>query len=148
VARIDLDRATVLQQEYPLNASMIAVPPGAEVVKITPSKVTIKLERTAEATIDVHATVRGRTARGFRIARTEIEPATVLVRGPESLVEAAEAATTAPIDVSGLRESTVFEADIILPRPELRLAAEPASARVTVLIEPEKPAAKAPARKK
>ena len=148
VARIDLDRATVLQQEYPLNASMIAVPPGAEVVKITPSKVTIKLERTAEATIDVHPTVRGRTAPGFRIARTEIEPATVLVRGPESRIKSAEAATTAPVDVTGLRESTVFESDIILPRPELRLAAERTSARVTVLIEAEKTAAKAPARKK
>ena len=45
VARIDLDRATVLQQEYALSTSMIAVPPGAQVVKISPSKVTIKLER-------------------------------------------------------------------------------------------------------
>jgi YbbR domain-containing protein len=148
VARIDLDRATVLQQEYPLNASMIAVPPGAEVVKITPSKVTIQLERTAETTIDVHPTVRGRTAKGFRIARTEIEPATVLVRGPESRIQAAEAATTAPVDVTGLQESTVYEADIILPRPELRLASPPTRARVTVLVEAEKAAAAAPARKK
>jgi YbbR domain-containing protein len=148
VARIDLDRATVLQQEFPLNASMIAVPPGAEVIRIAPSKVTIKLERTAETTIDVHPTVRGRTAKGFRIARTEIEPATVVVRGPESRTQAAEAATTAPVDVTGLKESTVYEADIILPQPELRLASPPTRARVTVLVEPEKPAAKAPARKK
>jgi YbbR domain-containing protein len=148
VARIDLDRATVLQQEYPLNPSMIAVPPGAEVVKISPGKVTIKLERTGETKIDVHPTVRGRTGPGFRIARTEIEPASVLVRGPESRIKAAEAATTAPIDVSGLVESTVFEADIILPRPELRLASPETRARVTILVEPDKAAAKAPARKK
>ncbi|MGZ5495635.1 MAG: CdaR family protein, partial [Candidatus Aminicenantales bacterium] len=31
VASLDLERATVLQQEYALNASMIAVPQGAEV---------------------------------------------------------------------------------------------------------------------
>jgi len=149
VARIDLDHATVLQQEYPLNTSMIAVPPGAEVVKISPGKVTIKLERTAEVTLDVHPTIRGKTAAGFHIARTEIQPSTVLVRGPESRVQAKEAATTAPIDVSGLAESTVFESDIILPRPELRLVSAPASARVTVLIEPDKDAARtAPSRKK
>ena len=75
VASLDLDRATVLQQEYALNASMIALPPGAEVVKISPSKVTIKLERTAEAMLEVHATVRGKPAAGFRVARIEIEPA-------------------------------------------------------------------------
>jgi len=98
--------------------------------------------------LDVHPTVRGKPGRGFRIARTEIEPASVAVRGPESRVKAGEAAATAPIDVSGLTGSTVFEADIILPRPELRLVSPPATARVTVLIEPDKAAAKAPARKK
>jgi YbbR domain-containing protein len=148
VARIDLDRATVLQQEYPLNNSMIAVPPGAEVVKITPNKVTIKLERTAEATLDLHPTVRGKAAPGFRIARTEIEPSSVRVGGAESRVRGKEAATTAPVDVSGLAESTVFEADIILPRPDLRLISPQTSARVTVHIEPDKGAAKAPPAKK
>ncbi len=149
VARIDLDRATVLQQEYPLNTSMIAVPPGAEVVKISPGKVSIKLERTAEAAVDVHPTLRGRPAPGFRVTRTEIEPASVIVQGPESLVKAEEAATTAPIDISGLAESTVFEADIILPRPELRLVSAKTSARVTIHLEADKAAArKAAVRKK
>lgn len=149
VARIDLDRATVLQQEYPLNTSMIAVPPGAEVVKISPGKVSIKLERTAEAAVDVHPTLRGRPAPGFRVTRTEIEPASVIVQGPESRVKAEEAATTAPVDISGLAESTVFEADIILPRPELRLVSAKTSARVTIHLEPDKAAAgKAAVRKK
>ena len=148
VARIDLDRASVLQQEYPLNESMIAVPPGAEVIKINPNKVTIKLERTGEATLDVHPTMRGKAAPGFRIARTEIEPSRVRVRGPESRVRGKEAATTAPVDVSGLTESTVFEADIILPRPELRLVSPQTSARVTVHVEPDKGDAKTPPAKK
>jgi YbbR domain-containing protein len=148
VARIDLDRATVLQQEYPLNNSMIAVPPGAEVVKITPNKVTIKLERTAEATLDLHPTVRGKAAPGYRIARTEIEPSSVRVRGAESRVRVKEAAVTAPVDVSQLVESTVFEVDIILPRPELRLVSPQTSARVTVHVEPDKGAAKKPPAKK
>jgi len=147
VARLDLERATVLQQEYPLDKSMIAVPPGAEVVKIAPNKVTIRLERTGETSLDVHPTLRGKPAPGFRIARTEIEPASVLVRGPEGRLRAKEAATTAPVDVSGLAESTVFEADIILPRPELRLVSPPMRARVTVQIDPVKGAAKVPAAK-
>jgi len=148
VARIDLDRASVLQQEYPLNDSMIAVPPGAEVIKINPNKVTIKLERTGEATLDVHPTMRGKAAPGFRIARTEIEPSRVRVRGPESRVRGKEAATTAPVDVSGLTESTVFEVDIILPRPEFRLVSPQTSARVTVHVEQDKGDAKTPPAKK
>ncbi len=147
VASLDLERATVLQQEYALNAAMIALPAGAEVVKISPSKVTIKLERTAEALLKVHATVRGKPAKGFRVARIEIEPTNVAIQGPESRVKASDAAVTAPVDVAGLAQPTVFDADIILPRPELRFVSPQTSARVTVIIEAEK-AAPGPAAKK
>jgi YbbR domain-containing protein len=142
VARIDLDRATVLQQEYALSTSMIAVPPGAQVVKISPSKVTIKLERTAEATLEVHATLRGKSAPGFHVDGIEIDPSTVTVQGPESRVRAKEAATTAPVDIGGISQPTVFDADIILPLPDLRFVSSRTSARVAVHIAPDKPAAK------
>lgn len=147
VARLDLGRATVLQQEYPLAASIVDIPSGAEVVRIAPSKVTIKLERTVAATLEVRATLRGRAAAGFHVEGIEIEPATVEVRGPESRVRPKDAAATAPIDITGLTQPTVFEADIILPRPELRLVDSPASARVAVRVAPDRAAAKAPARK-
>jgi YbbR domain-containing protein len=144
VASLDLERATVLQQEYQLTTSMIAVPAGAEVIGIAPGKVTIKLEKTTE----VHTTLRGKPARGFRVARTEIEPASVSVQGPESRVKDARAASTAPVDVSGLTESTVFKADIILPQPELRFVTARTSAKVTVHIEADEAAAKPAAKKK
>ncbi len=142
VARIDLDRATVLQQEYALSTSMIAVPPGAQVVKISPSKVTIKLERTAEAALEVHATLRGKPAPGFHVDGIEIDPSSVAVQGPESRVRSKESATTAPVDVTGISQPTVFDADIILPRPELRFVATRTSARVAVHVAPDPPAAK------
>jgi YbbR domain-containing protein len=141
VARLDLDRASVLQQEYPLKTAMVGAPPGAEVVKISPSKVTIKLERTAEATLEVHATLRGKPAEGFHVDGIEIEPASVAVQGPESRFKAKSAATTAPVDITGLSQPTVFDADIILPRPELRFASAQASARVSVHIAPDRAAA-------
>jgi hypothetical protein len=50
--------------------------------------------------------------------------------------------------VSGLAESTVFEADIILPRPELRLVSPQTSARVTVHVEQDKGAVITPPAKK
>ncbi len=133
--RIDLGRASVYQQEYPLNKSMVSLPPGAEVVEIKPSKVAIKLEKTAEETLDISPSIRGKVASGYRISRVEVQPSQVLVRGPESKIRSKDVVTTAPIDVSGLAESTVFDADIILPKPELRLISPQTSARVTVVVE-------------
>jgi YbbR domain-containing protein len=148
VARIDLERATVLQQEYALNPSMIAVPPGAHVVKISPSKVTIRLERTAAVTLEVHATLRGKPAQGFHIDGIEIDPPSLSVQGPESYVRATGAATTAPVDVTGLSQPTVFDADIILPRPELRFVSSRTSARVAIHIAPDKPGSRPAPKKK
>ncbi|MGZ5487301.1 MAG: hypothetical protein ACXWF4_02125, partial [Candidatus Aminicenantales bacterium] len=58
------------------------------------------------------------------------------------------AAVTAPVDVAGLSDSTIFDADIILPRPELRFVSPQTSARVAVTIEADKAAPVPPARKK
>jgi YbbR domain-containing protein len=147
-ARIDLDRATVLQQEYALSTSNVAVPPGAKVVKISPSKVTIKLEKTAEATLEVQVTLRGKPAPGFHIEGMEMTPSSVTVQGPESRLKGAGAATTAPVDVTGLAQTTVFDADIILPRPELRFVSSETSVKVSVRIVADKAAAKPAPKKK
>ncbi|HVP91188.1 MAG TPA: CdaR family protein [Terriglobales bacterium] len=148
-ARLDLEKATVYQLEYPLNKSIISLPVGADVLEIRPNKVQIKLEWTREATLDVHASVRGRVAAGFRIAQIEVDPTDVIVAGPESKVRGKDAVTTAPVDVTDLDRTKEFEVDLILPRPELRLVSARTSAVVTVTVEPEKGTARsAPPRKK
>ena len=137
-ARLDLERATVYQQDYPLNKTMIMLPQGAEVIEISPNKVALKLEKTREASFDIHPAVRGKPAAGFRLSRIEVEPPQVLVQGPESRVKAKGTVTTAPVDISGLVRTTAFDVDVILPKPELRLASAQTTVRVTITIEEDK----------
>jgi YbbR domain-containing protein len=137
-ARLDLERATVFQQDYPLNKTMISLPPGADVIEIRPNMVQIKLEWTKEATLDVHPSIRGKVAAGFRIAKIEFEPKQVVVSGPESKIRSRDSAATGPVDVTDLKRTAAFEVDIILPRPELRLVSARTTVLVTVTIEPDK----------
>lgn len=147
-AGIDLERATVYQQDYPLNTSMISLPPGADVIEVRPNKVQIKLEWTKEATLVVHPSIRGKVAAGFRISSIVADPKEVVVRGPESKVKAKDTATTAPVDVTDLSQTGEFEVDIILPKPELRLASPRTTVQVTVTIESDKANGKAVAPRK
>jgi YbbR domain-containing protein len=142
-AKLDLERATVYQQEYPLNKTMISLPPGADVIEVRPNKVQIKLEWTKEATLEVHPSVRGKVSPGFRISKIEVEPKDVTVRGPESKVRAKDTVTTAPVDVTNLARTAEFDVDIILPKPELRLVSSRTTVRVTVTVEAEKGNSKA-----
>ncbi|MDH4271659.1 MAG: CdaR family protein [Candidatus Aminicenantes bacterium] len=148
-AKLNLSRASIMQQEYPLNETMISIPTGAEVVRISPTMVRLKLERTRDVSLDIVPNVIGQAKEGYGIAKIEVLPPRVLVKGPESKFGQKDRVSTSPVDISELTSSTEVEADLILPKPELRLASPRAKVRVRIFIEEIGPAEKpAPKKKK
>jgi YbbR domain-containing protein len=145
-ARLDLERATPFQKDYPLNKTAVILPPGAEVVRIVPNQVSLRLERAREFKLEVYPLIIGQPAEGFRVAAVEVIPAQVLVRGPETKIRDRDRVTTTPVDVTGLSQPAVFEADLIMPKPELRAVSVLSQVKVTVRIESEAVETK-PARK-
>ena len=140
-ARLDLERASIYQEMYPLNASAVAVPQGVEVVAISPNMVRLKLEKTRQMDLEVAPMIVGKVGAGFHIAKIEVFPARIPVKGPESKIRTRDRITTSPIDVSGLAQSATLEADIILPRPDIRLATPLTRVRVELTLEEDKRAA-------
>jgi YbbR domain-containing protein len=142
-AKLDLGEATIFQQEYPLNESMISIPPGAQVVRISPNKVRIKLERSEELLLEIVPVIVGKPRDGRVISKIELAPSRVRVEGPESMLRERDRVTTSPVNVSEIEATTTFTADMILPRPELRLAGSPNRVQVRVVIEENRPEGKA-----
>jgi len=134
-AKLNLSKASVFQQEYPLDETMISIPTGAEVIRISPTKVKLKLERTQVVMLDIVPTIIGQAKEGYGISKIEITPPRVLVKGPESKIREKDKISTSPINISELTASTEVEADLILPKPELRLASPRARVRVRIFLE-------------
>jgi YbbR domain-containing protein len=137
-ARLDLEKASVYQDIYPLNGSMIVLPPGAEVVNISPNMIRLKLEKTKQMDLEVAPMIVGKIAEGLKIAKIEVTPAKVPVKGPESKIRARDKVLTSPVDISLLTKSQTIEADIILPRPDLRLATSLTKVRIEITLEDSK----------
>ena len=135
LAKLNLAEATVFQQEYPLNETMISIPPGTSVVRISPNKVRLKLERAKEVLLNVVPNIIGEVKENFRVVRVDVAPPRIPVKGPESKVREKDEVTTSPINISGLEGTAEFDADVILPRPELRLAFGRNRVKVRILIE-------------
>jgi YbbR domain-containing protein len=135
LAKLNLAQATIFQQEYPLNETMISIPPGTSVVRISPNKVRLRLERSEEVQLDVVPNIIGQVKENFRVVRVDVAPPRVPVKGPESKVREKDNVTTSPINISGLEGTAEFDADLILPRPELRLASGRNRVKVRILIE-------------
>jgi YbbR domain-containing protein len=141
-AVLNLEKASLDQEDYPLNKSMISIPSGAEVREIYPSQVSLKLERTKEILLDVEANIIGKLKEGLKLENVGIFPPQVLIKGPESKVKDRYKVRTSPIDISELTETTELEADLILPNPELRLASTETKVRVRIVIQEANPGAK------
>lgn len=144
VAKLNLENASVIQEDYTLNETMISIPPAAKakVIKITPNTVTLKLEYTKEILLDVEPVTIGKLSEGFKIERIEVEPSKIRVRGPESKVSKDYKVRTSPIDISDLLQTTEVEADLILPSPDLRFASSLHKVKVTIFIQEVNPKTK------
>jgi YbbR domain-containing protein len=147
-AVLNLENARLDQREYPLNKSMISIPSGAEVKEIYPSQVNLALERTREIMLDVEPNITGKLKEGFKMEAVRVSPPQVLIRGPESKIKAGGKVRTSPIDISGLSQSAEFEAVLILPKPDVRLASSISTVKVAILIRKENPEEKEAEKKK
>lgn len=147
-AKLNLEKATLIQEEYPLNKTMISIPEGAEVIRISPNTVNLKLERTKEAMLDVVPNIIGKVQEGFKIVKIDVFPAKVPVKGPESKIMEKDKVRTSPVDISSLVQSVELEADLILPKPDLRLASSQTKVKISILIQGEKKQEEAPKKEK
>lgn len=97
-AVMDLGGATPGEQNYKLSAADINAPEDLEVVRLSPSTVRLRLERTATRRVKIVPRLSGAESDGVHVA---VEPPTAKIWGPESLVLRTDAIPTDPIPVNG-----------------------------------------------
>lgn len=134
-AVLDLREARIDVQDYYLSEAMIRTPEGAEIKEVIPQQVKLKLERYVEEMLEVEPDIMGELPEGLGVAKIEVIPPRIRVRGPESKINTEDKVRTTPINISSLTEPTEVEANLILPNPDLRLASPRTTVRVRILIQ-------------
>jgi len=61
---LNLQKATVAQEEYSLSRKMVSIPEGAEVKEIYPSKINLKFEKSKEMMLKVNPNLIGELPEG------------------------------------------------------------------------------------
>jgi YbbR domain-containing protein len=135
LVRIDLKGAEEGEHIIQLTSEHIEVPFGFRVVKITPSLLTINLERSLSKTLPVRPRILGQPAPGYEVEAVTSEPAEVRVRGPRSRVQEIESAFTEPVSVQGADVTVEQYVNVGLEDPLLNLeSAESQEVKVVVRI--------------
>jgi YbbR domain-containing protein len=82
----------------------------------------------------VRPRIIGNFASGYEIGQVVVNPATILISGPQKHVEAVDAAITDPIDVSGLMQQGSFVRHAYVSDPLIQVV-NPNPVRITVIMK-------------
>ncbi len=137
-AHIDLSRCPLGANNFHLTAENIRTPLGAEIIKINPGAVRIRLEEVKSRSVPVRAHLVGRLPALMRLKSVLIEPSAILLQGPESTLEKVQELSTEQIDLSQVRGSGRVVVGVEINSPYLRLAPnQPSKVNVDITIEKE-----------
>ena len=131
---IDLNGARAGERTFDLSAHQVRVPHDLEVEQVVPSQLRLAFDARMTRELEVHPRVIGNFAAGYGIGRVIVDPSSIAVTGPKKRVEAAEAAITDPVDVSGTVDRNTFVTNAYVSDPLIQIS-HPGPIRVTVIME-------------
>ncbi len=114
---IDLQAASEGEHIVPLTSENVRIPraAGIEVIKVSPARITLVLERTISKEVPVVLPPpRGRQASGMDVYRITHWPVSVLITGPRSRIEPVREIATEPVSIEGLDQSLRTFANLVV----------------------------------
>ena len=135
IAVLDLSTAREGARLFNMRAENVRSPFGVDVLQVTPSTISLELERSAKRMLKVIPAVEGEPAPGFAVGPVTTNPTEVEVIGPESHIRDLTSATTEPVMVAGARAALDDEVTIGVSDSVVRLTAD-LKAKVRVQIVP------------
>jgi YbbR domain-containing protein len=133
-AQVDLAGLEEGEHIIHLTERAIRLPFGVKVVKISPSILTVHLERTLQKVVPVHPRVVGRPAPGFEAGEVASDPSSVRIAGPRSRVQEVTSAYTEPLSIEGAQTTVTGVLNMGVDDPLLRILGSP-RVRATVRIQ-------------
>ena len=103
-----------------------------EIISIRPDSITFKVSRVIGKMVNVHPVVNITFAREYILQKPPAaRPESILVRGPEEILDTLTKINTTPIELSNLSQTIVREAYILFP-PELKSEVSKISVQIAV----------------
>jgi len=130
--RLDLSGVGVGQASFKISADAFAVPRQTSVQSILPSQIVLDIDHIVTRNVPVHLVTSGKLAEGYRLAVTEIAPATITLRGPSHELSRTDQVDTEAMDVNGLDASSSSVLGLTMPAGHIKIEPDEVTVRVVV----------------
>lgn len=102
---------------------------------VVPQRVTVHLERRVDRRVPVLARAGARAAEGFVISRTVVQPDSVTLYGPASVLDRIVTVETSALQIGQVRTSTSRQADLVLPEDLMSVDVSPGTVLVSIEVD-------------
>ncbi len=112
--QIDLEKATPGTMVLENSNDVIAVPRGVKVLRIQPKSVILSLDKLIQKQFPVNPVTNGELAADYILKNIRMEPDSISITGPQTVLEKFEVLRTRVIDIQGLKKSTEIQVPLEL----------------------------------
>ena len=120
-AVLDLANSKPGQSPYQISERDILSPLEVKIARIQPTQVELTIEELVEIELPIEPRFQGKPKKGFLLDSIAINPATIKVQGPKSVVEPIKRVMTSQIDLNGLDKSLDLIVQLDLPQNNLQI---------------------------
>jgi YbbR domain-containing protein len=121
------------ERTFNLSAQNVRVPRDIHIVQIVPAELQISFDWRKTRTVEVKPRVIGTLVSGLAISGVTVEPPQITITGPRGHVDAVEAATTDPVDATGVLNRSSFTTNAYVADPLVQVV-HPQPVRVIVTV--------------
>jgi YbbR domain-containing protein len=136
-AFISLAGASPGETLYSLTSANIKAPPSVTINRVSPAEVRLRLDKVLQKQLPVRVRVKGRPARGYRVADVHSVPENVFATGPQAEVDRLDEVVTEPFDITGLTDGTEKQLRLVLERGS-NISLDVGSVKAVVVVEKRK----------
>jgi YbbR domain-containing protein len=133
IASLDLAPYGRGEVDVPIPREAIQAPPGVTISRIVPATIKMQLDALVDKEIPLHPVTTNRPAHGYEVKQVVLSPPSLLLTGPETLLNKITEIPTTPISVAGLTGDATITASVDFQRRLVSWPDQPIRAQVIVI---------------
>ena len=121
-AWVDLSKTRSGLRNFEMGPDEVRVPYGFSVLRINPSRISLRIEEVVTRKIPVTPRFEGEPPLGYKLTETKVTPSEVEIRGPQSAVASVRQAFTDSIDISTIHGPYTETTNVGVENSSVRIA--------------------------
>lgn len=124
VTEIDLGNVREGMNHVAVRVGDVKLPVGVKLSQIKPNTIKVLVAKKVRKQLPLRIVTTGNLPRQMHVVRQRVEPASVVVEGPEQVLANLDELSLEAVDLSRISQSIVVERAVLMPQPQVKVVGD------------------------